>query len=81
MKDQRDLPALSNTPLGLILWPMIVCWFWTEDGMLLMKCWMEADQSCGASQASSVGTTVDASGKDRPVPGLKTCIQVISAPI
>lgn len=42
---------------------------------------MEANQSCGTSQVNSVGTTVDASGKDRPVPGLKTRIQVGAAPI
>lgn len=46
-----------------------------------MKWWMEANQSCGTSQVNSVGTTVDASGKDRPVTGLKTRIQVGAAPI
>lgn len=25
MEDQPDLPTFSNTPLGLMLWPMIVC--------------------------------------------------------
>lgn len=25
MEDQHDLPTLSNTLLGLMLWPVIVC--------------------------------------------------------
>lgn len=45
-----------------------------------MKCWMKADQSCGASWANNVGTTVDAFGKDRPVPGFKTYSQVVAGP-
>lgn len=40
---------------------------------------MEADQSYGASHTNSVGTIVDASGKDSPVPGFKTHIQVVAA--
>lgn len=42
---------------------------------------MEADQSYGVSQANSLGTTVDASGKDSPVPGFKTRIQVVAVPV
>lgn len=48
--------------------------------MLRVKCWMKADQSCGASWADSVGTTVDAFGKDRPIPGFKTRSQVVAVP-
>lgn len=60
MEDQHSLPTLSSIPLRLMFWPVIVRWFWTEDKMLRMKCWMKADQSCRASWANSVGTTVDA---------------------
>lgn len=83
MEDQHDLSTPSNTLLGLMLQPMTVCLLVLDRRcwMLLMKCWMEGDQSCGASQANSVGTTIDASGKDRTVPGFKTFIQVVAAPI
>lgn len=42
-----------------------------------MKCWMKADQSCGASWANTAGTTIDAFGKDRPVPDFTTHSQVV----
>lgn len=48
--------------------------------MLLMKCWMKADQSCGARWANSAGTTVDAFAKDRSVPGFRTCSLVVAVP-
>lgn len=80
MEDQHSLPTLSSIPLGLMFWPAIVCWFWTEDEMLRVKCWMKADQNCGASWADSVGTTVDAFRKDRPIPGFKTRSQVVAVP-
>lgn len=81
MEDQHDLPSLSNTLLRLMLWPMIDCL------LVLDRVWdvidevlngtLEADQSYGASQADSLGTTVDASGKDSPVP----LIQVVAVPV
>lgn len=80
MEDQHSLPTLSSIPLRLMFWPVIVLWFWTEDEMLRMKCWMKVDQSCRASWANSVSTTVDAFGKDRPVPGFKTHSQIVAVP-
>lgn len=43
--------------------------------------WSAGWRRTRAVEQASVGTNIDASGKDRPVPGFKTHIQVVATPI
>lgn len=79
MEDQHSLPRLSNIPLGLLFWPAIVCLLgldrrWDVTDEVLdegrPKLWGKLGQYCS--------TTVDAFGKDRPVPDFTTRSQVVA---